>query len=304
MPRDQSNSGSALDEIVLRELLWRSVSGLTTRHADGVEAVQRAREGLGLPRYQGGMASDTLQRLTAGYALPERAGRPAVLRRAPDGSIVLSDPNSVRWWRPLFAPDPVEVRTLAERAELCMVDADKLPGVRRLVVRSPTLPDVDLLVGAAGDLASFRAQAASYMRHRRKDSPLPRLVPGVYFYLRSGQIYIGKTREIDVRERLHRARGAWDWMVFVARSETEGTMTADVLEAAEALLITHWQVLARVANRTRGIDAAPPDQGPLREAAAFATVATAAVRKLVASAVVGPLPPPQDRAGLPSPRQA
>lgn len=78
----------------------------------------------------------------------------------------------------------------------------------------------------------------------------------------TGKLYVGKTDEFDVRlvqhwnKRNNQTSGV-NWWVFVSPEQSAQTFTLDALAAAESLLISFWNEISSVDNKTRGSDQKP-----------------------------------------------
>lgn len=265
--------------VLHREFLRRAYamvkSGRPLRLKSAAEVVQEARQGIGLKALRGGRPSDLMQKLTGGYRLSDGVNA-TLFRKTADRTLEPVTRDWQRDWRKLFAPTHGAVRSVEHAAELIAPPSDDGCQFYRVASMDPVLPDVDAI---ASNRKEARNVLGRYQKRRCATEEFEQGVPGLYFHLDDdGKLYVGQTDEPSTRVGGPTKR-LFSWHLFVARAPEEGGMSLDVLRAAEALAITFWKEVAEVANANDGCDKAPMNRFQLREAAAFVTVASAALLK-------------------------
>ena len=103
---------------------------------------------------------------------------------------------------------------------------------------------------------------------------------GVYFLRLAESLYIGQSSEFGTRLGHHGKKEA-SWWCFIALEESNNhVFTLDALLAAESLLISFWNEISEVGNKTRGSDQKPASVH-LQQAILFTEAASASLLWLI-----------------------
>jgi hypothetical protein len=196
--------------------------------------VQAARIELGLEPFEpGGGAQDFINKLRDG---------PKPLLTAKHKP---PEPNEVGWkdeWRLLNLPSHSFVRFLSrnpvpEGEPIKKENHTEL----KISLRHPALPTLRIFIGTkAPDTGTFKN------------------LRGVYFLRLPTKLYVGKSDEFHTRfSSGHKKSKSPNWWIFISPDAGDQYFTLDTLGAAESLLISFWNEIADLDNRTRGGDQKP-----------------------------------------------
>ena len=235
MPNLSLSYTNPVTAVFLRTLAWELyVAGKHLTVQDVVSGeVQSARKELGLKLLEGGAAHDFIQKLRLG---PKPLLSP---KNTPPKPLEQIWPHA---WRLLYLPPHSLVRQLSEKP--VYTNVSPILGTPShfeflVTLRNPALPKMHVFVGA--ELPSSN----TFGKHR-----------GLYFLRLTDSLYVGKTDEFDVRLFQHQGKTPL-WWVFVSPEQGSQTFTKDALDAAEALLISFWNEVSILDNKTRGGDQEP-----------------------------------------------
>jgi hypothetical protein len=301
---ERMNTGSKLGydpvaaytvRLALRRHFFR---GEELTHATLIDILQEARSNLGLSEYQGGAASDFIQKkIVKGYdnALRKTIGQ-GWIEKAGAGRYIVK----VAWprvWRFLFAPSHREVLDVAWRGTVPKA-------VKSLFVRfstdNPSYPSIDLKVFSSIETGSIDPVAIGefldeYMRYSTplRGDPADGIddaalyfqqqtrKPMLYIYFCKDQegrpaVYMGQTGEPRIRFLGHMKRNPAH-VILLFPAPHEGEMNDSDLNAAESLWISYYDEICNNVNTKLGSDSLPQTLSDLRRASSFVTAAAAAV---------------------------
>lgn len=167
-------------------------------------------------------------------------------------------------WRLLYAPSHRAARAHSHYPVVSERESTSHKVLQyTITIRSPASPPLILTIG--------RGKPDSNELQARK---------GVYFLREKRTLYIGQSEEFQVRWRGHTSARRFKWWVFVAPEDKQTVFGLDSLYAAESLLISFWNEICAVSNRTRGRDTKPSPLF-LQQAVIFAEAASAALIWLI-----------------------
>jgi hypothetical protein len=167
-------------------------------------------------------------------------------------------------WRLLYAPSHRAVRAYSHYPVVSKANGIGPAELRHtFTLRSPASPPLAITIGQG------RPNTTGLQAHK-----------GVYFLREKRSLYIGQSEEFQVRWRGHISARHFKWWVFVAPQDHQSIIGLDSLYAAESLLISFWNEICAVSNRTRGRDTKPTPLF-LQQAAIFAEAASAAIIWLI-----------------------